>query len=144
MSLLASPLPPMALALAGYVAYHLAQKNVPAATPPLVATAVAYAVGLAACLATITASGGWSQARWSQVANGPTLAVGAAIVAIELGFLLAYRAGGALSSTSLWVTSLGNVVLFLLAVWWAGEKVDASRVIGAVLCVVGVVLLTRD
>jgi drug/metabolite transporter (DMT)-like permease len=134
---------PMLLATLGYVSYHLLQKNVPGGTSPLLATAIAYGVGFIACAGLFTLSGGWSGVQRSQFANPATLGVGLAIVAIEVGFLLAYRAGGPLGSTALWVSSVANVLLFAGAVVWGGERLDLLRALGALLTVSGVLLLSR-
>lgn len=134
---------PFLLATVGYVGYHLFQKNVPVETPPLLATAVAYAVGLAGCLLGFTFSGSWDAVNWRQLASMPTLGVGVAIVGIELGYLLAYRAGGALGNTALWVSALSNVLLVMAGVVWGQEKLDLARVGGLASCLLGLVLMSR-
>jgi drug/metabolite transporter (DMT)-like permease len=133
---------PALLATAGYAGYHVLQKSVPADTPPLLATAVAYAVGLAACLLAITLSGGWGNASWRHIANGPTIGVGIAIIGIELGYLLAYRGGGALGTTALWVSSLANILLVLVSLTWGQERLDLSRIAGLAFSMIGLVLMS--
>lgn len=135
---------PALLATAGYAGYHVLQKSVPAETPPLLATAIAYAVGLAGCLLAITVSGGWGNASWRHVANAPTVGVGIAIIGIEMGYLLAYRAGGSLGTTALWVSSLANVLLVLASLTWGQERLDVSRIAGMAFSMIGLVLMARS
>jgi drug/metabolite transporter (DMT)-like permease len=135
---------PMLIATVGYTGYHVLQKNVPAETSPLLATAIAYAVGLVGCLLALTLTGGWATVKSGQFTNLPTLGVGIAIIAIEMGFLLAYRGGGSLGSTALWVSSLANLLLFVGAVAWGMDKLDLSRVLGVAFSLVGLILLARE
>ena len=134
---------PFLLATVGYVGYHLFQKSVPVETPPLLATAVAYAVGLVGCLLGFTLSGSWEAVNWRQLASVPTLGVGIAIVGIELGYLLAYRAGGTLGNTALWVSAVSNVLLVVAGVMWGQERLDLARVAGLGSCLFGLALMSR-
>ena len=81
--------------------------------------------------------GGW------RALNASTLAVGAGIVAIELGFLLAYRAGWRLSTAS--ITANATVALVLVGVGAVvyREALTPGRLTGIGLCVVGLWLVTR-
>lgn len=136
----ASPLP-LLLALAGGVAYHLAQKSVPGDAVPVVVIGLAYAAGLAACVGVVLASGA-PVAETVRAAWRPALGIGLGALVIEAGFLLAYRAGWPISSASLVVNV--TVALVLLAVGLAayGEALSVRQWVGAGACLVGLALLT--
>jgi multidrug transporter EmrE-like cation transporter len=75
--------------------------------------------------------------------NGPVLGVAASIVLIELGFLLAYRAGGSLQSS--YVTSAAFTTGLLVLIGWAAyaEKLSISKVAGLGMALAGIWLLSR-
>ncbi|WP_412063571.1 hypothetical protein [Rubrivirga sp. IMCC45206] len=135
----ASPLP-LVLALAGAVAYHLAQKAVPDTAAPFVVIGLAYAVGLLACVGAVLAAG-TPVVETLRSAWRPALGIGLGALVIEAGFLLAYRAGWPLSTASLGVNVAVAVVLLAVGLVAFGEALSPRQWIGAGACVVGLVLL---
>ncbi|MEZ4376689.1 MAG: hypothetical protein R3B35_00230 [Gemmatimonadales bacterium] len=132
------------LVIAGNVIYHLGQRAIPRDADPVVATLGAYVVAIVVTLVTVPflAAEGAVRGGWRAL-NASTLAVGAGIVAIELGFLLAYRAGWRLSTAS--ITANATVALVLVGVGAVvyREALTPGRLTGIGLCVVGLWLVTR-
>jgi len=75
--------------------------------------------------------------------NWATIAVGLSIVAVELGFLLAYRAGWRVSLASITANTTVALVLLPTGVLLFRERVTPTNAIGLVFCVIGLVLVTR-
>ncbi len=133
----------LALIVAANVVYHLAQKSTPAAVHPVATMIVAYGASLVLCLILLplwpsTASPlPWRAFSWSAVA------LGLAIVGVELGFLLAYRAGWKISLAS--VTAAVTLALLLapIGVLLYREEWSLQKTIGLVLCLGGLFLLGR-
>lgn len=133
------------LVLAGNVAYHLGLKQVPRDVHPLAPLLVLFATAALTVLA-----------AWPFAARGASLrgevakldwtpfAVGAAIVAIELGFLLAYRAGWKISTAPVTANILVAVSLAVLGALVFRETLTPSRAGGLALCLVGLWLLNRE
>ncbi len=69
--------------------------------------------------------------------------MGLAIVAVELGVLLAYRAGWPMSVASLTVSSALALVLVPVGVTVYRERLSPANVAGLVLCLAGLVLVAR-
>lgn len=135
---------PIALVVLGGVAYHLGQKQIPAAAHPLVAALGMYGIAALACLLLLpVASPAPSRATATASLHWSVALVGVGIVGIEVGFLLAYRAGWELSSASVTVTSLVALVLVPLGVVLFREAWSLSRLLGFVLCVAGLWLVQR-
>ncbi|MGB3543446.1 hypothetical protein [Rubrivirga sp.] len=136
-----SALAPLSLALVGAVVYHLSQKSVPDGAGPFVVIGVAYAVGLATCVGIVVASGApvleSARAAWR-----PAIGVGLGVLAIEAGFLLAYRAGWPLSTASLIVNVSVAVVLLVAGLAFFGESLTARQWAGIGACLVGLALIT--
>src|SRR6266849_4181949 len=85
---------PFALAVGGMLFYHLAQKSIPKEMNPFHATMIAYAVGIGLCfVCALLYPGKRSLIGSVRGSNWAVFLLGAAAASIELGFLLAYRAG---------------------------------------------------
>ena len=124
--------------------YHLAQKSIPRDVHPLISVCASYVIALVTTLCLfpffpVRSSLGQAvrQLRWS------TVAVGVSIVGIEVGFLLAYRAGWRISLGSTATAAALAVLLIPAGVLLYGERLSAANVAGIVLCVAGLVLVVR-
>ena len=134
----------LALTIAGNVLYHLSQKSIPGGVHPIVSIVASYLTAIALSIVIFVAF----PLREPLVVevkklNWATIAVGLSIVAVELGFLLAYRAGWRVSLAS--VTANVTVALILLPTGMLlfRERVTPTNAIGLVFCVIGLVLVTR-
>lgn len=136
----ASPLP-LLVALGGVVLYHLSQKSVGGDAAPFVVVGLAYAVGLAACLAVVLASG-TPMGETLRSAWRPAVGIGLVALTIEVGFLLAYRAGWPLSSAGLLVNVAAALVLLVVGLAVFREALTVQQWIGVAACVVGLVLIS--
>lgn len=134
----------LVLVLVSNVLYHGAQKSVPRSIDPFLSTAVAYAVALPISLALWAARPERAPlGEGLRALNWTSVAVGVAIVGVEMGFLLAYRAGWNVSLAAA-VANAGLIVLLgVLGVVVFRERLSASHLAGLLLCVAGLVLLTR-
>ncbi|MGH9399475.1 MAG: hypothetical protein ACRD00_03840 [Thermoanaerobaculia bacterium] len=134
----------MALVVGTNLIYHLAQKSIPRDVHPLVSVAVSYAIALVTTLCLFpffpvkpSVGAAVRQLRWS------TVAVGVSIVGIEVGFLLAYRAGWRISLGSTATAAAVAVLLIPSGVLFFGEKVSVANVAGIVLCIAGLALVVQ-
>jgi uncharacterized membrane protein len=126
------------------VIYQVSQKSVPHGAHPLMATIVAYLAALALCFVMLPfmplqESIGASLQRL----NWASYALGVSIVGVELGFLLAYRAGWDISIGVVIANSAIMVLLVPIGLIFFKEQLSWSNVLGVVLCVAGVVLIAR-
>lgn len=134
----------MALTILANVLYHLAQKMTPSNVPPMLAMAVTYGVALLICIGALLvkppASGlavAFKQLNWA------SFGLGLAIIGLELGYLLAYRAGWNISLAA--IVSNASVTLLLVPVGLVlfKEKVTPTNLIGVVVCIIGLVLINK-
>ena len=136
----ANPLP-LLVALGGLVLYHLSQKSVPSEASTFVVIGMAYAVGLAVCVAVVVSSGE-APGETLRTAWRSAAGVGLGVLAIEVGFLLAYRAGWPLSSASLVVNVTAALVLLGVGLVFLHETLSARQWVGVASCVLGLALIT--
>jgi uncharacterized membrane protein len=135
----------LAAVLGSNVVYHVALKSMPRGVDPFLATATAYVVALVTTLLVWVSRGGKPAAIGASVRemNWTNLIVGVAIVGVELGFLLVYRAGGDVSKSSALTSTALAVLLALIGLTVFSERLSATQWGGLLLCGSGIVLLAR-
>lgn len=123
--------------------YHVAQKNIPQDTNPLIVVAAAYFFAICVCLTGFFITGDSKKLtdilrdqNWLVVAL-----LGSAAIGIELGFLYAYRTGWKVSTTATTTGTFITIALAFVGVLWFKESLTVINVIGFVLCIVGVVFI---
>jgi uncharacterized membrane protein len=136
---------PMLLTVGGAVLYQISSKSVPRAVHPLVAIIAAYVTAIALCLFAmwkwpVTGSVSESVRHFNWGIAG--IGLGAAL--IEVGFLLAYRAGWPLNMASIIVNVSAAVILLPVGLAMFGERLTLAKGLGAALCLIGLVLISRD
>ena len=131
------------LAVISNLFYHLSQKLTPAGANPALAVWVTYLVAMAISLVVLalffplkTSLGqALRQLNWASVA------LGLSVVGIELGFLIAYRAGGNISLVQIVVSTAVTVILIPVGLAFFQEKVSWLNGLGIVLCLAGLILI---
>ncbi len=134
----------VALAVISNVFYHLAQKLTPASANPALAMIVTYSVAVAVSLVALVLffplETGLGQAM--RKLNWASVMLGIVVVGIELGYLLAYRAGGKISLVQIVVSTAITVILIPVGLAFFQEKLSWFNGIGIVLCLAGLVLIS--
>jgi len=124
--------------------YHICQKSTPERVNPFVALLVTYATAIIMTAVTLIfykpekgLIESIKQLNWTSIV------LGISIVGLELGYLLAYRAGWNISVGSLVANILLALVLIPIGIILYHEKFELSKVIGSVFCIVGLILINR-
>lgn len=134
----------LAVAALGNVVYHLGQKTISPRANPMVLLMVVYAVAFALAAAAapfFRAAPG--AAGLGEVLRWPVLVLAAGVVLIELGFLLAYRAGPMMQWSGVAVNGASALVLVPIALLAFGEGFSAARLAGIALILGGLALVSR-
>ena len=128
--------------VASNVVYHVAQKSIPVGVHPLLAVAVTYAAALVATLLLwLVWPGGSPKLSGIGQLNWATLGVAISAVGIEIGFLLAYRAGWNINVGSLIVSVAVALLLIPTGFLVFREHLSGANVVGILLCLVGLALV---
>lgn len=138
-------LAPMLLILVSFVTYHLVTKGLRADINPFLFLMPVYAVALAvsaalAFLPGMTPTGGTGLASRDLML---ALLLGLALVGIEAGFILAYRAGWAVSLAPTVANVAVALVLLPIALLVLREKVSLVNLAGLGLAVLGLILMAQ-
>ncbi len=131
------------IAIAGQVFYHVTQKSISAGAHPVISLLTFYLVAAVLTLPLlwlfpVTAS----VIEEIQKLNWAVYGVAASIVMIEIGFLLAYRAGAELSSAAVLTASVVAVSTLIIGALLFRESLSVMKVAGIMLCLGGMGLMT--
>jgi drug/metabolite transporter (DMT)-like permease len=126
----------------GTLLYHIAQKTMPRAVSPFVLLAASFSLAALICVAALLITvrppfGICSAISWSSVA------LGAAMVTIETGYLMAYRIGWRLNRAAFCCNITVAVLLIPLGMILFREQISLRMLAGSSLCIVGLILLVR-
>jgi len=132
----------IALTILSNLLYHLFQKVIPGNVNPLLSLAVTYLVAAAATLLLLplfpvqgTLGAELRKVNWASVG------LGAVIVGLELGFLLAYRAGWDLSLANLVSNTTVALLLIPFGLLLFKEQLSLVNILGVILAIAGLVLV---
>ncbi|NWF63400.1 MAG: hypothetical protein HXY38_03755 [Chloroflexi bacterium] len=130
------------LAIASSALYHFVAKNTPAnvnfSVSLLVTYSVAFLVTLVAFFFFPPQNGlmaGLKQLNWASIG------LAAAIVGIEFGFLLTYRAGWNLEIAAVIVNVAASLILLPVAVFVFKDRISWVNIAGIFVCLLGLTLL---
>jgi drug/metabolite transporter (DMT)-like permease len=131
------------IAIAGQVLYHVTQKSISAGAHPVISLLTFYLVAAVLTLPLLLlfpVNG--SVFDEVQKLNWAVYGVAASIVMIEIGFLLAYRAGAELSSAAVLTASVVAVSTLVIGAIFFRESLSVMKVTGIALCLAGIGLMT--
>ena len=130
------------LAICSSALYHFTAKSTPSNVNFTVSLLVTYTVAFAVVLLTFIffpIKNGLSfelkQLNWASIG----LAI--AIVGIEFGFLLTYRAGWNLGIAAVLVNVVASLILVPVAIFIFKDKISWVNILGILVCLAGLVML---
>jgi hypothetical protein len=125
---------PLIMIIGGGVLYHVCQKATPTTVDPFLALCISFGLASLICLGLFVARDGVAAAQFRRV-NWTSVALAVALVAIESGYLIGYRAGLRLNVTSFVCNSLIALVLVVIGTFLYRESFTLRTGLGMVLCV---------
>ncbi|MDR3601735.1 MAG: EamA family transporter [Desulfosporosinus sp.] len=135
---------PIVLIVMSNIVYHVCQKSTPQNVNPFSALLISYLT--AAILMGIAGPFYKTDKRFLQSfseVHWTSIALGVAIVGLELGYLLAYRAGWNISVGSLVANIILAIMLIPLGILFFKEGFAFNQIIGVVFCLVGLILINK-
>ena len=140
MSTSVTGLVPVAMIVIGGVLYHVAQKSTPRGVDPFFSLTISFGLAALGCLVIFLTRVG-SPAGQIQQVNWTAVALALSVVAIESGYLIAYRAGYRINLTSLACNATVAIALLFIGSMLYAERLAPRSLAGAVLCLIGLALL---
>ena len=130
------------LAIASSALYHFVAKSTPSNVNFTISLLVTYAIAFVVTLIgffffPIT---GGIKAELAKL-NWASIGLAIAVVGIEYGFLLVYRAGWNLGIAAVLVNVVASLILLPVAIFLFKDKISWVNIAGIVVCFVGLVML---
>ena len=135
---------PIALVVLSNVFYQICTKSVPQRMDPFASLTVTYLVGasLSLVLFKILSHGG-SLIREYERLNWAPFLLGLSIVGLEVGFIYAYKAGWPVSTASIVQSAFLACILLAVGVLVYREALTVNRVVGLIVCLIGLYFLNK-
>ena len=133
----------IALTIGGNVAYHLLNKSVAPNAHPFASLVATYGVGFIVSLAILAFDARGGVGAGLRQLNWASYLLGAVVVLLELGFLLAYRAGWRISVAALYSNVAVGLLLLPAGMLIYRETLSLPNAAGIVLALISLMLMTR-
>lgn len=129
------------LAIASSALYHFVAKSTPANVNFTVSLLVTYGVAFVATLFTFVFFPTQNVMAELKLLNWASFGLAAAVMGIEFGYLLMYRAGWNLGIAAVLVTVLASLILVPVAIFVFKDKISWINIAGILVCLLGLVML---
>lgn len=130
--------------VASNVLYNISQKSTPLKANPFAALLITYLTStiLTFILSFLYKSDKNLFQSFKEL-NQTSIALGFAIVGLEFGYLMAYRAGWNISIGSLVANIFLAIILIPIGILFYKEGFEPYKVLGAIFCIIGLVLINK-
>lgn len=129
---------PLAIIVVSNVIYQICAKGIPQSMNVYASMTVTYAVAavFSAVLFLATAKGASFHAELART-NWAVVVLGVVITGLEVGFILAYKAGWSVSTLSVAANAFLAVALLLVGFFAYREPIHPAKIAGVLICLVG-------
>ena len=135
---------PMALVIVTNTLYQICAKSVPKEINPFASLTVTYLVGAVAS-GILYFSLTLETDLWREYGklNWAPVVLGLAITGLETGWICAYKAGWPVSTSFLTQSAVLAIALLLVGCFLYHETISWNKIVGAIICLIGLVFLNR-
>ena len=136
---------PMALVVLSNTAYQICAKSVPGGMNPFASLTVTYLVGaLASGLLYVALGDGGNILQEYTKLNWAPFVLGLVIVGLEVGWIYAYMAGWPVSTAFIFQSAILAGFLLMVGRMLYQEPVTLNKIIGIIICLIGLYFLSRQ
>lgn len=135
---------PIGLVVISNVVYQICAKSTPNEMDPLASLTITYLVGaVASAVLYYALNRNGNLIREYSHLNWSPFVLGVVIVGLEVGFIYAYKAGWKVSTASVVQSAFLSVALLMVGFLLYHESLNASKVAGVLICLVGLYFINR-
>ena len=136
---------PMALVVLSNTADQICAKSVPGGMNPFASLTVTYLVGaLASGLFYVALGDGGNILQEYTKLNWAPFVLGLVIVGLEVGWIYAYKAGWPVSTAFIFQSAILAGFLLMVGRMLYQEPVTLNKIIGIIICLIGLYFLSRQ
>ena len=136
---------PMALVVLSNTAYQICAKSVPGGMNPFASLTVTYLVGaLASGLFYVALGDGGNILQEYTKLNWAPFVLGLVIVGLEVGWIYAYKAGWPVSTAFIFQSAILAGFLLMVGRMLYQEPITLNKIIGIIICLIGLYFLSRQ
>ena len=133
---------PIALVILSNILYHICAKSVQEGVHPFASLTVTYLTGaVASGILYFILSPNVNLVKESSGLNWAPFVLGIVIVGLEGGWLYAYKAGWQVNTGFIVQSAFVSVMLLFVGYWLYQEAVTWNKILGIVVCLIGLVLI---
>lgn len=135
----------MMIVVASNVFYHISQKSIVDKLNPILSMIVTYLAALIMTLFLFIIFPIEKNSLSSQLSsiNWASYILGFSLVGLELGFLLAYRAGWNIGFAAIFANVAVTILLVPIGIYFFKDKINISNALGVILSIVGIYLINK-
>lgn len=144
MSLTLSMIWPVALIVVSNVFYHICTKSTPETLDPFASLIVTYLVGaVVSAVLYYTIGGRGNLLKECTKLKWTPFVLGIVIVGLEAGNIFAYKAGWQINSQAITQSAVLAVALIFVGFLLYKEVLTVSKIVGIVICLVGLYFINK-
>lgn len=132
---------PLVMVICCNLGYHLLSKSLPGNINPFIGLSATYGVAFLGSLLLFAITKDTVYSNQKVDINMYNLLLGIVIIGVEGGYMLMYRAGWEVSKASVVANIVLAILLLLIGTIVFHESVDVKKIVGIILCVLGIVLI---
>lgn len=121
--------------------YHILSKSIPGNTNPFIGLTATYGVAFIGSMILFWLTKDSIYANEKNSINIFNLLIGLVIIGVEGRYMLMYRAGWEVSKASVCANIVLAILLLIVGVGIFNESINVKKIIGVVLCILGITLL---
>lgn len=134
---------PIALVILSNIFYHIISKKTPSDANALLSLTVTYGVAaIVSFVIFIISNHSASIGAEVKKLNWTSLALGVVIIGLELGWILAYRAGWDVSKAPLVANTCLAIALVIVGALLFKEHITVRQIIGMIVCIGGLMIVS--
>ena len=132
---------PIGLVVLSNVLYQICAKSVPRGMDPFASLTITYLMAAVVSAALYFSFGGRDLIKEYGRLNWAPFVLGAVIVGLEAGWIYAYKAGWPVSTAFIVQSSVLAAALLLVGYWLYQEPLAWNKIVGVVICLIGLVVI---
>lgn len=135
---------PLAIIVFSNIVYQICTKGIPQQMNTYASMTVTYAVAtLFSAIMFFVTTGGSNILNEFRFSNWATVILGIVITGLEVGFIYAYKAGWKVSTLATVTNAFLAIGLLVLGFFMYHENISLTKIVGVLICLVGLWFINR-